>query len=584
MKIILKSIEITNFKGIEHLKLNFNDSYNVIYGDNETGKSSIYDAFCYCLTGKNSAGETNFSIVPKWLEIKPGIISPSVKIELQIDEKSTELERIYKAEFNKIREFKGFATKCFVDSVPKGVNEFSAFIKDIFGELDFRLVTNIKYFSELITASNGLTSAQKQLNILLEMVKEKSELEFAKENEKYFKIIPLLEKFDSAQAIVAYSKKQISDFKKAVNDIPIKIEQQSLNFVQIDCKENRKELLQQISDLQAEIKDLHSKLSNTAYSNLAQEKLKLENSILQLNSEIQFNKENQTGIMRKVDELTESSKNIGVCQYCGNNISSDKQNEMLSKINNELAIAIDAYNSFQERILNLTIQSKSKKEELELLKEKSTAAETSFNQDREVALNQLEEKQKQLKSKEEIVQILAQNEKCQKVISGLEDELSAAYSKLDEAQQTMTLLLDLIQFISNSTQNKVNDLFNQVIVKLYDYTNNGEVTPTCVILYNGIEYKNLSASTKTICNLDIVNGFQKFYNVKFPMFIDNAEGITSDFNFDGQIITLVVKQAFCPTCGGVTGRKQENNLWKCTVCGKQFKKEVSVESMDWLGN
>lgn len=577
MKIILKSIEITNFKGIEHLKLNFNDSYNVIYGDNETGKSSIYDAFCYCLTGKNSAGETNFSIVPKWLEIKPGITSPGVKIELQVDEKSIELERVYKAEFNKMRDFKGFTTKCFVNGIPKSVNEFNAFIKDILGELDFRLVTNIKYFTEFINPVHGLTTAQQQLNILSGMIGEKSDLKFAKENEKYAPIIPMLEKFNNVQEVVAYSKKQISGFKKDINDIPIKIEQQSLNFVQIDCKENRKELLKQISDLQSEIKDLNSELSNTAYSNLDQEKLKLENSVSQLNAEIQFNKEQQTEIMRKVDELTEEAKNIGVCKYCGSHIPGDKQKELLSKINNELSSAIATYNSFQELILNLTMQSKSKKEQLETLKGKNISDEETLNHNKEVALNQIEAKKNQLQEKEENLRILIQNENCQKIISGLEEDLSAAYSNLDEAHQILNLSLDLMQYISISIQDKVNSLFDKVTFNLFDYTSNGEFVPTCIIQYNGIEYKNLSASTKTICSLDIVNGFQKFYDIQFPVFIDNAEGITSEFDFDGQIISLNVQKTFCPTCGGATGRKQENNLWMCSACGKQFKKALRLQ-------
>lgn len=53
MKIKLISLELKNFKGIKEQLITFGD-ITQISGDNGTGKSSIFDSFCWLLFGKNS--------------------------------------------------------------------------------------------------------------------------------------------------------------------------------------------------------------------------------------------------------------------------------------------------------------------------------------------------------------------------------------------------------------------------------------------------------------------------------------------------------------------------------------------------
>ncbi|HNX82745.1 MAG TPA: AAA family ATPase, partial [Candidatus Omnitrophota bacterium] len=56
MEITLKSMRISGFKGINDLTLDLNNQSAIISGSNGTGKTSVYDAFLWCLTGKDSAG------------------------------------------------------------------------------------------------------------------------------------------------------------------------------------------------------------------------------------------------------------------------------------------------------------------------------------------------------------------------------------------------------------------------------------------------------------------------------------------------------------------------------------------------
>ena len=59
-------LELENFKCHRHLRLDFGGRNVTIYGDNATGKTSVYDALTWLLFGKDSqgTGEKNFEVKP----------------------------------------------------------------------------------------------------------------------------------------------------------------------------------------------------------------------------------------------------------------------------------------------------------------------------------------------------------------------------------------------------------------------------------------------------------------------------------------------------------------------------------------
>ena len=59
----LKKLIIKNFKGISHKEIEFSD-ITEIYGRNATYKTTLYDAFLWCLFGYDSSNQTNFQIKP----------------------------------------------------------------------------------------------------------------------------------------------------------------------------------------------------------------------------------------------------------------------------------------------------------------------------------------------------------------------------------------------------------------------------------------------------------------------------------------------------------------------------------------
>lgn len=155
MKITIKSITLTNFKGIKSMTVNFDGERTTIKGRNESGKSTIYDAFTWLLFGKDAADRKDFEI--KTLD-KSGRVIPRIDHEvvgvLVIDGLETTLKRVYREKWVKARgsaeaEFSGHETLFFVNDVPKSQKEYQDYIASIIPEETFKLVTNPAYFNSI---------------------------------------------------------------------------------------------------------------------------------------------------------------------------------------------------------------------------------------------------------------------------------------------------------------------------------------------------------------------------------------------------------------------------------------------------
>lgn len=57
--IVLKSLDLKNFKSIKELHMDFSSTVTNIYGENATGKTSIFDAFTWLLLIKIAIIEQN---------------------------------------------------------------------------------------------------------------------------------------------------------------------------------------------------------------------------------------------------------------------------------------------------------------------------------------------------------------------------------------------------------------------------------------------------------------------------------------------------------------------------------------------
>lgn len=149
MNIEIKSMDISNFKGIRSLYLDFHSGVNTLYGDNATGKTSVYDALTWLLFGKDSHGNSTFSIKPTGAA--PGVM-PEVTAVLSVNGETLTLRKTMRERWEKHRgsteaRFAGNTTDYFVDDVPRKEGEYKRIIAGYIDEAQFKLLTSVYAFA-----------------------------------------------------------------------------------------------------------------------------------------------------------------------------------------------------------------------------------------------------------------------------------------------------------------------------------------------------------------------------------------------------------------------------------------------------
>ena len=153
VKIIRMGIE--NFKGIRSYVLQLDGKSADIFGNNATGKTTIYDALTWLLFGKDSHGNTKFSIKPLDAagDTQPGIM-PTVVATLETDGKQVTLRKQLREKWEKHRggeeRFAGNTVDYYVDDVPMKENQYKGFVSELVDEDIFRMLTGAHRFCKEI--------------------------------------------------------------------------------------------------------------------------------------------------------------------------------------------------------------------------------------------------------------------------------------------------------------------------------------------------------------------------------------------------------------------------------------------------
>jgi exonuclease SbcC len=154
MKIYLKSLSLSWFKGLRSQRVDFQDVTN-IFGHNGTGKTTLMDAFLWVLFDKDSFDRKDFDI--KTLDENNEPVHEKdheVTAILVIDGQEIALRKVYREKWEKPRGsiekvFKGHETGFFWNDVPLKKEEYQQKIADLLNEKIFKLITNTTYFNSL---------------------------------------------------------------------------------------------------------------------------------------------------------------------------------------------------------------------------------------------------------------------------------------------------------------------------------------------------------------------------------------------------------------------------------------------------
>lgn len=165
---------------------------------------------------------------------------------------------------------------------------------------------------------------------------------------------------------------------------------------------------------------------------------------------------------------------------------------------------------------------------------KESAGTTELKAKREVLKDEIAEIDLKIKS--------ADNTKINARIAELEAEKKEVGQKIAEQERMIVLTEEFIRAKMNRISEIINEKFEEVSFKLFSEQINGGLKETCECTVNGVPYSSLNNGHKIVSGLCICKALSKLYDIKCPVFIDNAEAI-SDGNIPEmytQVIAMYV--------------------------------------------
>ena len=253
-KIKLQSIAINNFKGIRFLKLNMEGKDSNIQGANGSGKTTIYKAYYWCLTGKTLEPNETVQTLDQNNEVIHKV-ETSVLMTLTVDDSyEVTIERRLVEKWRALgmpdEQFTGTEQKQFFNEIPLSKNEFSAKLNGICELEKWILLTNINTFMSLKT--------EERRKMLMDMAGEVDEQK-------------LMEPYPSVRRAVNTEKKSIEELQKQtlstkkrsneeLKSIPAQIDAQDKLKVDADFSAVRNER----DAIDKEISDIDRQLEGSA--------------------------------------------------------------------------------------------------------------------------------------------------------------------------------------------------------------------------------------------------------------------------------------------------------------------------------
>lgn len=225
---ILKKLQIEYFKKLIKETFVFSDTMTLVKGYNEEGKSSLYDAYCFLLWGKDAKGKMplDFGIYTHDENGKNLSKISTVVGTFELDNgKTVVLSRTFKEKASKtqgtVEKYTYTNTQYYkINDDNSKAGEYNAYIKDNFTDAEtFRILTDAIYF-----CSEGF-DWKKRREILMKYAGKEDISKAIMRHKKFLPLADELADVDITKLTKRY-KDRVALTKKELNDIPVRIDEQ----------------------------------------------------------------------------------------------------------------------------------------------------------------------------------------------------------------------------------------------------------------------------------------------------------------------------------------------------------------------
>ncbi len=383
MEIKMYDLKLKNFKGIKELEINFDGKDANIYGQNATGKTTIFDAFKWLFFDKDSNDRKDFNIKTLDVNNKPiHFLEHEVEATLIIDGQDMNFKKMLQEKWVKRRgqeqqEFAGHETSYWIDEVPVKKKDYEEKINNLIPENLFKLITDPLFF-------NNQMSWKERRELLINISGSNITDEMILDSDAKFN---LLKENLGGRKIDDYKKVLASKIKELNNDkekIPIRIDEltktlitdHDINYEDLEkeknmCNEELQKIDLEMTDIQARAKENmkkadqlaiaknelnnlkfkleveHSQKYSSETINLNNEKTLLESKLRNIEKEyeerglsIDQDKKRKEELYKKWDEVNnlklEFDPNSFICPTCKREYETDKKEEIKKEFETNL--------------------------------------------------------------------------------------------------------------------------------------------------------------------------------------------------------------------------------------------------------
>lgn len=380
----LVQLNLQNFKGIEFGDFRFTNN-TIIRGDNATGKTTVFDALCWLLFGKDSLDRADFQI--KTLKNGEPVHNVNHMVQAAFDiEDGTgfTLKRIYREKYSNPRggevKLTGHTTDYFINDVPSKEKEYKAFINNMINEDVFKLITNPLFFNEQYTWQN-------RRKLLLEMCGDVDDASVINSKEELKRLTELLNgrSVDEQRKIIASKKTAIN---KELDMIPIRIDEavkckptpleaeqklkDDIATIEIAIKQLEedksviingldgaertakiREVKRKLADRKSQLMNEHTekerrleheyKLSLVQLQMAETERDRYKDREYELDTQIKQEEARIDKLQAEFDEFNQSQFNKELCPTCGQELPASKYEELQAKFNKNKAEKLEEW-------------------------------------------------------------------------------------------------------------------------------------------------------------------------------------------------------------------------------------------------
>lgn len=261
--ITLHRLELKNFKGVKSFALEVHGENVKVYGDNATGKTTLFDAFVWLLFDKDSQNKKDFSIktLNKGKELHG--LEHEVEATFSVADQKLTLRKVYSEKWTKKRggaekQFSGHTTDYYIDGVPSKKKDYLDQVESIVNEDIFKLLTSPSFFNDQLHWKD-------RRNTLLEICGEVTEEDVIASNKELASLPTILKgrTIENHRKVIVARRAEIN---KELDKIPVRIDEIEHNLPSVDGLE-KSSLEEQIETITSQIDEKQDIISNIRNGN-----------------------------------------------------------------------------------------------------------------------------------------------------------------------------------------------------------------------------------------------------------------------------------------------------------------------------